>query len=225
MSSSNHSPSAAEEFNQWAKRADGAQVTAAWLEGLSALRGLMCVRLREDVEENFGLDSLQLPTSPLETERRLELEIAIYQAAVSALFARERKQLTGDAAWLAEWLARLQDPTALSEPAGRDRLSHYLRVTRQEQRHLFSGAIGRIMPAANRAPLVLFRLFPAAVRIITATALGDARGAEELRTQQRNILPAIEDCAQCHAAVLPNGHVCTLCSNPLWGYRFLTAAD
>jgi hypothetical protein len=214
-----------EEFNQRTRRSDGAAAAAGWSQGLTILRELMRTRLREDVEENFGLDSLQLPTSPVESERRLDREIALFQAAVASLHARDRKYVAADALWLAEWLIRIQEHEALDAPEGGERLSQYLGLSRQEQRSLFTNAITKILPAASRAPLVLFRLFPVGVRVVTATALGDERGAEELRGQQRAILPAIDDCPQCHAAVLPAGQVCPACSNPLWGYRYLTAAD
>jgi hypothetical protein len=109
-------------------------------------------------------------------------------------------------------------------PECRERLARYLTLTRQEQRLLFSDVLVKILPEAARAPLVLFRLFPASIRAATSTAFADERTAGEVRTQQRAILPSIEDCPQCRATVLKNGEVCPTCSNPLWTYNYLTTA-
>jgi hypothetical protein len=216
---------AAAALNQREHRHDGARVVDSLAEGLRALRSLLCLRLREDVERNFGLDSMNLPASAVETERRLEREVDVYQAAVAALHARERGYLRGDIAWSAEWLVRLRRGDYAHTPECRGRIVEYLALSRQEQRLLFTNALIKILPETSRAPLVLFRLFPVSVRAGTSTAFGDAAAAEDLRTQQKAILPAIEDCPQCRAAVLDNGQVCPTCSNPLWTYDYLTTAD
>lgn len=71
----------------------------------------------------------------------------------------------------------------------------------------------------------MFRLFPLAVGIITAIAFGDLDTAKELRKHQVSLLPAIADCNRCRGRVLANEEICPVCSNPLWGYNWLTAAD
>lgn len=216
---------AAVALNEREQRQDGARVVDSLADGLHALRGLLCLRLREDVERNFGLDSMNVPASAIETERRLEREIDIYQAAVASLHAADRGYLRTDLNWCAEWLMRLRRGEQVHSPELRDRLATYLSRTRQEQRLLFTDALVKILPEASHAPLVLFRLFPASIRATTSTAFGDAAAAHDVRTQQRAILPAIDDCHDCQGAVLPNGQVCPGCSNPLWKYEYLTTAD
>jgi hypothetical protein len=215
---------ATQAFNERERRHDGAAVVDRLAVGLRTLRGLLCLRLREDVERNFGLDSMQLPASALETERRMEREIEVYQAAVAAVHASDNAYLQADSVWCAEWLLRMQRGDFSRSPECRDRLAKYLSLSRQEQRLLFSDVLMKILPEASRAPLVLFRLFPSSLRAVTSTAFGDERTAGEVRLQQRAILPAIEDCPQCRAAVLSSGEVCPTCSNPLWTYDYLTTA-
>jgi hypothetical protein len=211
-------------FNEREHRTDGARLVDSLADGLRTLRGLLCLRLREDVERNFGLDSMQVPASALETERRMEREIDVYQSAVAALHARDHGYMRSDAPWCAEWVLRLRRGDFSRSPECRERLARYLSLSRQEQRLLFSDVLTKIVPEATRAPLVLFRLFPASIRAATSTAFGDEQGASEVRVQQRAILPSIEDCPRCRAAVLGNGEVCPTCSNPLWTYDYLTTA-
>jgi hypothetical protein len=215
---------AANAFNEREHRHDGATVVDSLAGGLRAVRGLLCIRLREDVERNFGLDSMLLPASAMETERRMEREIEVYQAAVAAIHVCDHAYLRADAAWTADWLLRMQRGDFSRSPECRDRLARYLSLTRQEQRLLFSDVLVKIVPEAARAPLVLFRLFPSSVRAATSIAFGDDRTAGEIRTQQRAILPSIEDCPQCRGAVLDNGKICPTCSNPLWTYDYLTTS-
>jgi hypothetical protein len=215
---------AATAFNEREHRSDGAVIVDRLADGLRILRGLLCLRLRADVERNFGLDSMQLPASALETERRMEREIDVYQAAVAAIHACDHDYVRGDAAWCAEWVLRLRRGDFNRSPECRERLARYLSLSRQEQRLLFSDVLVKILPEATRAPLVLFRLFPASIRAATSIAFGDEQGASEVRTQQRAILPSIEDCPNCRAAVLASGEVCPTCSNPLWTYDYLTTS-
>jgi hypothetical protein len=215
---------AAKALNEREQRQDGAVVVDRLADGMQTLRGLLCLRLREDVERNFGLDSMQLPASALETERRMEREIDVYQAAVAAVHARDRGYVRSDAAWCADWLLRMRRGDFSRSPESRERLARYLTLTRQEQRLLFSDVLVKILPEAARAPLVLFRLFPSSIRAAMSLAFGDEPAAEEVRTQQRAILPSIEDCPRCRAAVLENGEVCPTCSNPLWTYDYLTTS-
>ena len=76
-----------------------------------------------------------------------------------------------------------------------------------------------------QAPLVIYRLLPLGVRIIVAVAFGDHLRAGETRNEQTALLPVIADCHECHGRPLDNGERCHRCSNPLWGFDWLTAAD
>jgi hypothetical protein len=70
---------------------------------------------------------------------------------------------------------------------------------------------------------VLYRLFPLAAGIVTATAFVDAGAAAELRESQTSWLPSIADCGECRGRVLENGEQCAVCNNPLWNYEWLNA--
>jgi hypothetical protein len=216
---------AAIELNQREPGRDGARVVDSLAQGLHTLRNLLCLRLREDVEHNFGLDSMSLPISPMEIERRLESEIDLFQAAVVALHARDHGYLHAEPPWCVEWVLRVLGSDLSARGDECDRAFQYLGMSRQEARLTFTNVLVKTLPEGGRAPLVLFRLFPGSVRIATSTAFADPRTAAELRLQQQGILPSIEDCPQCYAAVLDNGHTCPRCSNPLWSYDYLTTAD
>jgi hypothetical protein len=82
-----------------------------------------------------------------------------------------------------------------------------------------------VLREAQRAPLVLFRLFPLSVRIVTAAAFNDGETAQSLHAEQLSILPAIADCSQCHGGLLKPGAKCATCGNPLWKFKWLTAID
>jgi len=85
----------------------------------------------------------------------------------------------------------------------------------------FVSVLQRAIPESARAPLVLFRLYPRAVRILAAVAFGDPLRAQELRAEQIGFLPAISDCHECHGRVMDNEDICRCCGNPLWNFAFL----
>jgi hypothetical protein len=90
---------------------------------------------------------------------------------------------------------------------------------------MFSSALERALPEARKAPLVIYRLYPRAVRIATAIAFGDALRAQEIRSEQISFLPIIADCHHCHGAPLENGESCVDCGNPLWKIKWLNTTD
>ena len=87
----------------------------------------------------------------------------------------------------------------------------------------FSRNLENVFPEARLAPLILYRLFPLSVRIVTAVAFGHHLDAAELRNRQAFWLPAITDCHDCHGRPLDNGDECVVCGNPLWTYQWLCA--
>lgn len=105
------------------------------------------------------------------------------------------------------------------------RLQRILSKDEGQRRLSFSAHVEHAYPEARRAPLVLFRLFPLSVAVATALASGQFEDANELRRRQISWLPAIQDCRQCHGVLLTNGEMCLTGSNPIWNYRWLTAAD
>ena len=62
-------------------------------------------------------------------------------------------------------------------------------------------------------------------RLAVAVAFNDPLRAAELRSEQVNLLPAIEDCLHCHGRPLETGDVCSECGNPLWNLDWLLSAD
>ena len=100
-------------------------------------------------------------------------------------------------------------------------LVEYAGQSPDQRRLTLSNVLVTILPNARRAPLVLFRLFPMAVQIATVIAFGDNASAARMRANQRDCLPAIEDCGQCRGRVLDNGEQCAVCGNPLWTTKWL----
>jgi hypothetical protein len=181
------------------------QVTHSLVYGLNTLRNLLFQRIHEDVEANYGHDSMLLPISVEASERVAKCEIETYQIAVTALTIQERGFLRSDVKWFVKWLAELR---LMSEDA---------------QRLDFSRHLETVFPEASRAPLILYRLFPLSIRIVSAVAFGHHLEAAELRNRQTFWLPAIGDCHDCHGRPLDNGEQCPVCGNPIWTYHWLCA--
>ncbi len=215
---------AIKEFEQRVKCDDAARVVGSLDAGLSTLGDLLYTRMHKDVESNVGRDSMFLPVSDIKTARLTKTEVELFQLAESDVAARQR-QYVHDDDWYLQWLVRLRLAYLKDEPSTGDRLAKYVSETSDSRRLAFTDALAKVLPDSNRAPLVLFRLMPLAVRGATAVAFGDQPHAAELREQQRRLLPAIADCRRCGAGVLENGDLCLDCGNPLWKYQWLVAAD
>jgi hypothetical protein len=123
------------------------------------------------------------------------------------------------------WLARLRLGDAHDAPEYVERLEDYLGKTSDQRRLAFTDVLADVLPDSRRAPLVLFRLLPPAVRIVTALAFGDHVRAREARSSQATHLPAIDYCRRCRGEVLENGERCEQCGNPLWEFKWLIATD
>lgn len=216
---------AAEQFNRQENRSDGPQVVASLSVGLDQLRDLLYVRIHHDVEAMVGRDSLFLPVSELKAEQSTKLEIELYQIAESAAAAAEQNYLAIRDDWYLVWLARLRLGAAGADPDRLDRIRQYLAMGPEARRLAFSDVLARTLAEAGRAPLVLLRLVPLCVRIVTALAFGDSQTAARLRGEQREYLPAIGDCPACSGGLLEIGQQCPQCGNPLWKSQWLTSAD
>jgi hypothetical protein len=216
---------AAEEFNHHESREDGERVVTNLAEGLTLLRDLLYSRTRHDVEQKIGRDSMMMPVSELKTEKQAKTEIEIYQIAVSTAFVQSLGYASMQEEWYLKWLTRLR----LGEPRKDDkitaRLDTYLSKSDEEQRLAFSNVLAKVLPESRRAPLVLFRLLPLAVKIATALAFDDRETASEARQRQVTALPPISDCRSCRSKLLPASDQCNDCGNPLWKYEWLTATD
>ncbi len=217
----------AAEFDAHENRNDGMRVASSLIDGLDTLRSTLFTRIHVDVERHYGSDSMLSPIS-LKDMQKMEatsrVEIEIYQVAVSVEEARDRGFVT-DIAWYRDWLSQLRLGELTEKPRVTARLEHYLEEARGERRLEFSSVLTRVVPEAAKAPLVLYRLFPYAVRIATDLAFGDPLAASEARKQKVMVLPPIADCRDCHGRPLDNGEHCPQCGNPLWRFNWLRADD
>lgn len=214
----------AAEFDRQENRQDGLRLVSSLDSGLSVLRDLFYGRMHFDVEQIMGTDSMLIPLSESKTQRATQVQIELFQVVESAAAVQEQRYVTS-AEWYLNWLARLR----LGDMAGREKvvkeIEAYRGMKSEGRRLAFTDVLMRVLPESRRAPLVLFQLVPPAVQIATAVAFGDNPTAARLRKRQGAILPAIADCHACHARVLNNGEICDVCSNPMWAFKWLTAAD
>ena len=193
---------------------------------LTQMRNLLVKRVHEDIEARFGVDSMIAPMSLSEEERELhhaKIEIEIYMIVITADEISHSGYID-DKDWTVEWLTRLRLGDDLPDDIAK-RIQTYSQRSLQQRRLLFSDLLIRSLPEAQKAPLVIFRLFPKAIRLAVATAFMDPMRATELRNAQTSTLPAIADCPQCHGHPLESGENCQECGNPLWTFRWLNAAD
>jgi hypothetical protein len=216
---------AAEEFNRRENRTDGGVVAACLAKGLTILREALYLRVYEDVEKNVGRDSMLAPVSESKTEQQSIEEIEVYQAAESAVIAKRAGYVNQAEDWYLPWLIRFRLGERGRNAEIAERCKLYLSKGPDDRRLAFMDALARVLPESREAPLVLFRLSPFSVQIVTARAFGDRGAASRLRSEQTAILPAIADCRQCRGQVLECTEQCRACGNPLWKYEWLTAVD
>jgi len=218
-------PDFAEQFNRHENRHDGAKVAGSLTGGLAILRESLFLRVHRDVERLVGRDSMLIPVSEVKTEQVTKTEIDLYQIAESAAAVRDHGYVGTSDDWYARWLARLRLGEAKTDGEIVERIGQYLGQAADDRRLAFTDVLVKVLPEAQRAPLVVFRLLPFCVRIATALAFGDQQTASGARKRQVTLLPAITDCRRCRAELLENGEQCRECGNPLWKSEWLTAAD
>jgi hypothetical protein len=214
---------AAEEFNLHEHRDTGSRVATNLADGFNTLRDAFFTRVYDDVEMVIGTDSMLMPISRVKSEIAAKTEIDIYQVAESVATAREKHFVTTEDDWYLSWLAQLRLGDGADSPGVNQRLAYYLSKSSDDRRRSFSTVLERALPEARRAPLIIYRLLPLAIGIMTAVAFGDSALAHELRKRQVRLLPSILDCHDCHGSLLDNSEKCPQCGNPLWFYNWLTA--
>ena len=216
---------AAEEFNQYAKRRDGADVAGCLANGLAILRSSLYGRVHHNVESEYGMDSMLMPVSETKTMALATEQIEVYQIAESAAAVRQCGYVAPPDAWYLPWLARLRLGDRGSAPDVLERCNNYLTATADGRRLAFTNILAGVLHESRRAPLVLFRLLPLSIHLATAMAFGDRRRAADLRREQTSLLPAISGCQQCRGGVLECTEQCPMCGNPLWKHKWLVAID
>ena len=205
---------------------DANNTVVSLCDGLDLIVDLFFSRIDRDVELNFGMDSMVMPPSTageVKASRRARTLIEVYSHVVAGEEAKDQ-QYINDAAWFENWLTGLRCDAPLDDSM-RQRADRYRNMQPAERRLKFASSLERRLPQATHAPLVLYRLFPLAVRMAVAIAFGDNLRAGELRNKQTGFLPIIADCHECHGHPLDNGDRCSTCGSPIWSYDWLTAAD
>lgn len=216
---------AAQQFDEHEHRRDGAHAAACLMHGLTILRDSLYQRVHKDVQRALGVDSMLVPVSEVKALRSATEVSEAYQIAESVLAAREAGYLRNQGNWYLEWLAWLRLGQFGFEADAVRQAQEYLPKSADQRRLAFVDALARGVPESRQAPLVLFRLMPLSVRIITASAFGDRGTARTLRAQQLALLPAIADCRHCQGRLLECTEQCRVCGNPLWKYEWLTMTD
>ena len=212
----------AQALNAQESRADGAKITASLTAGLNELDSLLFDRVSSDVEIEFGQDSMLVPVSALKSGTATRKEIEVYQAVEAAAQARGVGKVR-DESWFAGWLARLRLGDLYDDPLIAQRFTLYRGKSADARRLTFESLLERSYPEAGKAPLLVYRLFPLAIGIVTAVAFGDHDWAQKLRKQQCELMPNLIECRACHGRLLDNGDECRQCGNPLWKFQWLTA--
>ena len=99
---------AADEFDRFAHRSDGASVASSLATGLTLLRNSMFTRIDQDVVRFFGMDSMLAPLSADKSERKTKVEIELFQIIQSFDEVRQSNYIRMDDEWFVQWLARLR---------------------------------------------------------------------------------------------------------------------
>ena len=215
---------AAEALSRLSRRPDAAQIVARMDDGLTLLRNSLYARLQTDVERNFGTDSMLMPLSHALTEHKVKGEIEAFIVAEVLDELAQAGTLPRPAEnrqWLLELrLAGRQDHAALET-----RADNYLMLESRDRQLEFSDMLEELLREARLAPLVLYQLFPLAVRAVAALAFGDHLRGGEIRNRQASLLPAITYCRRCHGRLMEVDETCRECGNPVWTIRWMTQAD
>lgn len=216
---------AIEQFDAHEQRDDGAHVARSLCSGLSLLSDLLYDRMHFDVEKNVGMDSMLVPVSEMRTLKETKKEIELFQVVESSWAAKEYGYLASGGDWYTQWLGRLRLGELFSEKENAEQVAEYRSKKPDDRRLALIDVLLEVLPESRRAPLVLFRLVPLAVHVVTALAFGDQATASEVRQSQIACLPSIRDCHQCHGAVMDNEEICAVCGSPLWRFEWLEGAD
>jgi hypothetical protein len=202
-----------------------AEVVDSLLSGLTQLRDLLTARLHEDVEIQFGVDSMVAPMS-LSQEvtqiRRASAEIDAYTSVVVDQEVTGSGFVDRPGEWFLDWIYQLRFGDGY-EAARQEHADPYRSLIEKGRRLRFASILQQAVPESVRTPSVLFLLFPISVRIVAAVAFGDAGRAQQLRAEQVDLLSPIGDCPECHGRVLRNDERCHSCGNPIWTFAWLRA--
>ncbi|MEN6458898.1 MAG: hypothetical protein ABFC63_08200 [Thermoguttaceae bacterium] len=212
---------AVHEFNTRTRRSDGEAVATSLKDGLVLLQELLYSRLHGDVQRNVGKDSMLVPISELKTQLQVRTETALFEIVESRAAAAAMNAIGPADDWYLQWLGHLLLGEALLDANALERLVEYGPKSPQRRLLTFTDVLAHVLPESRQAPLILFTLFPLSVQIATVAAFGDVARAGQLRHQQLEQQPAIEDCSVCKGRPLKVGKQCPKCGNPLWKHEWL----
>ena len=215
---------AVEKLSALFRRPDASQIVARLDDGLTLLRNLLYTRLEADVEQDFGRDSMLMPLSHAVTEHNVKGEIESFMVAEVMDELVETAGLPRPAE-NRQWLLELRLASRQDRPALEARANQYLMLAGRDRQLEFSDMLEELIREARLVPLVLYQLFPLAVRGVAALAFGDHLRAGEIRTRQASLLPSITYCRRCHGRLLEVDETCRECGNPVWTIRWMTQAD
>jgi len=215
---------AVEKFSALSQRPDAPQIVARFDDGLTLLRNLLYTRLEADVERDYGRDSMLMPLSHAVTEHNVKGDIEAFmvaevmdELAETAVLPRPGENR--------KWLLELRFAARQDRPALEARADHYLLLESRNRQLEFSDMLEAQLRPARLAPLVLYQLFPLAIRVAAALAFGDHLRGGEIRNRQVSLLPAITYCRRCHGRLMEVDETCRECGNPVWTIRWMTQAD
>ena len=204
---------------------DVAQIVARLDDGLTLLRNLLYTRLQADVERSFGVDSMIVPLSQARTEHATKGEIEAFLIAEVLDEINQAGVLPAPVDWLRPWLLDLRLSGKQDRPHITQRASQYAQHEPRERYLEFSDALERALAEARHAPIILYQLFPLAVRAATDLALGEHVRAAEFRARQVALLPPISYCRACRGRLMEVDENCRECGNPVWTIRWLSQSD
>ncbi|MFN0020116.1 MAG: hypothetical protein ACKVP0_17790 [Pirellulaceae bacterium] len=205
-------------------RPDAPEVIERLDVGLSLLRNQLYTRLQSDVQRNFGTDSMLMPLSQALTEHKAKGEIDAFvvgEVLDELTHSRALSQPMQNRHWLQELrFAGRQDRAALET-----RADAYLRLNDHDRQMEFSDMLEELLREARLAPMILYQLFPLAVRAMAALAFGDHLRGGEIRNRQASLLPSITYCRNCHGRLMDIDESCRECGNPVWTIRWMSQPD
>lgn len=214
---------AARAFQRQHGSGQGETIAGRLHQGLGALARSVFVRLHDDVHQAASTDSMLSRRVDPRRADRLKTEIELYCIAESAEAVAAGQYLPDAIDWYRDWLAQLLLADRAGSASVAERLRLYAGKSADIRRRTFASILERQFVEAMRAPLVVYRLLPPAVAIVTALGFEDRTTAEAARRQQLLTLPQLADCRDCQARLLPIGESCPQCGNPFWSVAWMTA--
>ncbi len=132
------------------------------MAGMTQLRNLLMVRAHDDVQREYGTESLtDFSLSRMQVKARYaKFEIETYACIVIDDEVAQSGYVDEPGDWFLDWLFRLRLGDAFGAVVDQ-RVQYYRSQNIEERRLKFVSNLQEAMPDSVRAPLVLFRLFPA----------------------------------------------------------------